>query len=94
MSLRANYGKQFNAQPSFGIFLLKNHLPKLPADDNAVWERVHVFKFTEYIKPEERNEVQRDRTQDARITGEAVLAWLVERWRLYRIGGRVASAKH
>lgn len=84
MSLRANYGKQFNAMPSFTIWMLTNHEPKLAADDDAIWERVHVFKFDQYIKPEERDETVRDRVTDPAVTGSAILAACLRGWRRYR----------
>jgi putative DNA primase/helicase len=84
LAMRANYGKQFESTPVYGMWLLVNDLPKLPADDPAIWERVHVFHFREYIKPEDRDEALRDRTVDPAVTGSAVLAWLLEGWKRLR----------
>jgi len=89
VSMRANYGKQFTALPTYGIWFLVNELPHLPPDDNAVWERVHVLKFPNYIAPEQRSEVKRDRAIDPAIVGSAVLRWLVEGWVRYQEAGRL-----
>jgi putative DNA primase/helicase len=82
--MRANYGQQFEATPVYGMWLLVNDLPKLPADDPAIWERVHVFHFKEYIAADQRDEALRDRTTNPAITGSAVLAWLLEGWQRLR----------
>jgi P4 family phage/plasmid primase-like protien len=92
MSMRANYGKQFEALPTYAIWLLTNEAPKVAADDSAVWERVHVFRFTEYIAPEDRDETKRDQVVDTAVTGSAALNLIVQGWRRLRdeLHGRLA----
>lgn len=80
ISLRKNYGEQYEALPTFGLWILTNYQPKLPADDDAIWERLHVFPFNQYIKPEERDETERDKVVNPAITGSAVLAELLRGW--------------
>jgi putative DNA primase/helicase len=45
-SMRANYGRQFESMPTYTLWMLTNHQPKIPADDAAIWERLHVLAFT------------------------------------------------
>jgi putative DNA primase/helicase len=85
LSIRANYGKQFESLPTFAMWLLTNETPKLTADDDAVWERVHVFAFEQQIPPDERDETERDKVVNPEITGSAIL-WAIEQgwWRFVR----------
>ncbi len=82
-AMRANYGRQFTAKPVFGLWLATNYQPKLPADDEAMWERLHVFEFTAQIPPEDRDQTERDKVIDPTITGSAVLAFLEAGWWRY-----------
>lgn len=92
MSIRGIFGHQIAVLPTFGLWLLTNELPKLDASDDAMWERLHVFKFDVYIPPEERDETERDHVTDAERTGSAVLAWAEEGWWRYKqaVGNRLA----
>lgn len=80
LSIRANYGSQFETLPTFALWLLSNYAPKLPADDDAIWERLHVFPFEHQIPPEERDETERDKVVNPEITGSAVLWQIEEGW--------------
>ncbi len=84
-TMRANYGKQFEALPTFALWLLTNETPKLTAEDDAVWERVHVFAFEHQIAATERDETERDHVVDPKLTGSAIL-WQIEQgwWRYVR----------
>lgn len=84
LSLRANYGKQFTTLPTFAIWLRTNHEPKLAADDEGIWERTHLFKFTAYIAPEERDENERDRVTNPAVTGSAILNDVIDGWKRLR----------
>jgi putative DNA primase/helicase len=83
ISLRANYGKQFETLPVFALWILTNHQPKLPADDDAIWERVHVFPFNEFIPKAERDETERDKVINPNITGSAIINDLLGGWRRF-----------
>ena len=71
-----------------------NDLPRLPFDDNAVFERVHIFHFTEYIPPEQRSERIRDQAVSPAVTGAAWLWWGIQGYRRLRdeFGGRLVLA--
>lgn len=56
------------------IMLVTNHLPTLPADDKAVWERVRVIPFDVFI-PREDRDPQLVRTLQAESDG--ILTWVV-----------------
>jgi len=71
--------------PSHLPFLITNHLPKVPADDPALWARLLVIPFDQSFLGRE------DRNLEDRLGNElpAVLAWAAAGWRDYRELGRL-----
>ena len=71
--------------PSHLPFLITNHLPKVPADDPALWARLLVIPFDQSFLGRE------DRGLEDRLRAElpAVLAWAVAGWEDYRRRGRL-----
>jgi len=66
--------------PSHLPILITNHLPKVPADDPALWARLRVIPFTEsFIGREDTGLEDRLRLELA-----GVLAWAVAGWHDYR----------
>ena len=39
------FEEYFEYRPQFKVFLATNHLPKITARDDAIWERVHRIPF-------------------------------------------------
>jgi putative DNA primase/helicase len=79
---RAPFGRhEVNFQPTHTLILLTNHKPQVPADDYALWQRIHLVPFTmkfvdEPVGPDER---QRDPSLAEKLNAEGpgILAWLV-----------------
>jgi putative DNA primase/helicase len=71
--------------PSHLPFLITNHLPKVPADDPALWARLLVIPFDQSFLGRE------DRGLQDRLSAQlpAVLAWAVAGWDDYRQRGRL-----
>ena len=71
--------------PSHLPFLITNHLPKVPADDPALWARLLVIPFDQSFLGRE------DRGLEDRLSADlpAVLAWAVAGWDDYRRRGRL-----
>jgi putative DNA primase/helicase len=71
--------------PSHLPFLITNHLPKVPADDPALWARLLVIPFDQSFLGRE------DRDLEDRLGAElpTVLAWAVAGWDDYRQRGRL-----
>jgi putative DNA primase/helicase len=71
--------------PSHLPFLITNHLPKVPADDPALWARLLVIPFDQSFLGRE------DRGLEDRLVAElpSVLAWAVAGWQDYRGRGRL-----
>lgn len=79
---REMYGKrQVPFRPTHTLFLLTNHKPQAPADDYALWQRIHLIPFTQSFvdNPSACNERSADPGLAERLKGEAsgILAWLV-----------------
>jgi putative DNA primase/helicase len=70
-------------RPSHLPVLITNHLPKVPADDPALWARLLVIPFEQSFLGRE------DRGLEDRLCGdlEAVLAWAVRGWTDYQANG-------
>jgi putative DNA primase/helicase len=71
--------------PSHLPFLITNHLPKVPADDPALWARLLVIPFDQSFLGRE------DRNLEDRLREElpSVLAWAVAGWDDYQHRGRL-----
>jgi putative DNA primase/helicase len=70
-------------KPSHLPVLITNHLPKVPADDPALWARLLVIPFEQSFLGRE------DRDLEDRLCGdlESVLAWAVQGWTDYQAAG-------
>lgn len=84
ISARPPYGKhQIEFKPSHLLLLLTNKRPKIPANDQALWRRIHLlpFQYSYLPNPDPLNPLERkeDKGLKARIQAEApgILAWLV-----------------
>jgi len=68
-------------RPSHTLFLLTNHKPGIPANDYAMWDRVHLVSFAlSFVdEPEKLFERKRDPLLPEKLKQEAsgILAWLV-----------------
>lgn len=73
-------GKDFvNFHPSHSLFMLTNHLPRVPADSRAAWARIRVVPYDVSFEGRE------DTTLEERLELEydAALAWAVDGLRDY-----------
>jgi len=66
--------------PSHQPFLITNHLPKVPADDPALWARLLVVPFDQCFLGREDRGLEERLAQDL----PAVLAWAVNGWTDYQ----------
>jgi putative DNA primase/helicase len=79
---RAPFGrKQVTFRPTHKLFLLTNYKPQAPANDYALWARLHLIPFTlSFIsEPQKENERKADPELLEKLKQEApgILAWLV-----------------
>lgn len=80
--------------PSHSLMMVTNHLPQLPADDPAVWERIIQIPFDVVVPPEQRDPYLETKLRD---DADAVLAWALAGLQAYLRDGlrppaRVAEA--
>jgi putative DNA primase/helicase len=69
-------------KPAAKIWVATNHLPKVPSEDDALWERIREIPFNVTIPEHERDSTVRSRLLEPEH-GAAILAWAVEgclRW--------------
>lgn len=84
--IEANYMYQnpVTFLPSHTLVMLTNHLPKVSADDPAVWRRILVVPFDVVIPPEERDPKL---TAKLKAVPNAVLTWVYQGWLAYQEQG-------
>ena len=89
ITARELHSHPFEFAPAFTPMMLTNFLPKLPANDPAVWRRVVVVPFDIVIP-----ETHRDPHQPSRLEhhADAILAWALEGWREYSARGLMKPA--
>jgi putative DNA primase/helicase len=82
LNARAPYGKRpVQFSPTHLLFLLTNERPVAPANDDALWERIHLIPFNiRFVdNPHGPNERKADHDLLEKLKAEAsgILAWLV-----------------
>lgn len=81
ITARAVYGKTaVTFDPSHTAFVATNFLPKVSADDDAIWRRIRVIPFEVKVLPEEKDAQLDEKLQ---LGADAFLAWAVQGWRDY-----------
>ncbi len=76
------YQNEITFMPQFALWIATNDRPKLPEDDNAVWERIREIPFRVQIPRAERDPSIREELRDPNRHGAAILAWAIEGLRL------------
>lgn len=82
---RALYRDPIQFEPSHSLFMVTNHLPKVPGNDPAVWRRLRVVPFDVVIPEGERDPQLKHRLKLTAV--DAVLTWAVEGLADYRARG-------
>ena len=80
ITARELYQKQISFYPSHLPLFVTNHLPKVSADDKAVWRRLRVVPF-DVVIPEKEQDGHLDEKLQAEA--DAMLTWAVEGWKDY-----------
>jgi putative DNA primase/helicase len=75
------FEEYFEYRPQFKVFLATNHLPKITARDDAIWERVHRIPFLVQIPKQDRDKQLEDKLR-SELPG--ILAWMVRGCRAWQ----------
>jgi len=78
ITARFLYREPFEFLPTFVIWLMCNHAPRVPHDDDACWRRIYVIPFTVSLSAEERDPSVKQRLRTDPATQSAVLRWMVD----------------
>ena len=90
--VRFLYHESFEIVERGRLWFSTNFAPKLPDDDDAVWRRVRVVPFNHAIPEEKRDpDVKRDLC-NPKLSGAAILAWLVKGCLAYQKEGLTPPA--
>jgi len=92
LNARAVYGKRhIEFIPSHLLILLTNNKPHAPANDYALWQRIHLIPFgLSFVdRPEKSHERKADKRLAEKLKAEApgILAWLVRGFLEYQKHG-------
>ena len=86
VTARSLYKTPITFKPSAKIWTATNHQPRVPADDDALWERIREIPFTVSIPEGERDPSVRSQLRDPKH-GAAILAWAVLGCLLWQVEG-------
>jgi putative DNA primase/helicase len=75
MTARFLYKENFEFCPTFKIFLVANDKPLIRGEDSAMWERVKLIPFRQFIPVGERD---KDLGEKLKGEGKGILAWMVK----------------
>jgi len=75
MTARFLYREHFEFYPTFKIFLVANDKPIIRGEDSAMWERVKLIPFKQFIPLAERD---KDLAETLKEEGQGILAWMVK----------------
>ena len=83
LSARPNYGNDIiQFRPTHSIFLQTNFLPRIPANDVALWERIKIinfpFRFVDSPKKENERPIDRSLADKLKAEKNGILTWLVQ----------------
>lgn len=70
--------------PTWHLWLISNHRPRIRGTDNGVWRRVALVEFLHTIPAEKRDHARIDRLKDE---AAGVLGWLVRGCKWWQLGG-------
>lgn len=84
LTARFLHAEFFDFAPTFKCWLVTNHLPRVPAHDQAIWDRLHLIPFQVRFEPEDQ-----DPELPAKLKDEApgILRWIVDGAREWYEGG-------
>ncbi|MCK5682027.1 hypothetical protein KAI46_14575 [bacterium] len=93
MSGKASYAKTYTEfDPSHTLVITSNRIPKMPGDDDALWQRLIFIDFRiKFVDdPQASHERQKDRSRPSQIMKElpAILAWMVAGCLRWQAAGR------
>jgi putative DNA primase/helicase len=83
ITARHLYAEHFDFAPQFKLWLALNHLPRVSADDGAIWRRILRIGFEHTVPAGQRDKTLKPYLRDPNGGAPAVLAWAVEgclRW--------------
>lgn len=75
MTARFLYRENFEFHPTFKIFLVANDKPLIRGEDCAMWERVKLIPFKQFIPLVERD---KDLGEKLKEEGKGILDWMVQ----------------
>lgn len=76
ITTRSHHQETFEFVPQFTIWVITNKRPQVPHDDTGIWRRIREIPFTNKFKIVDTS--IRTTLTNPSISGEAILAWMVQ----------------
>ncbi|KWU07167.1 hypothetical protein AEL97_11795, partial [Lactobacillus crispatus] len=81
---RQQYGKEFEYQPSYKIWMATNHKPLIRGTDEGIWRRLILIPF-EYQVPKDK--IDRNLKYKLEAESMGILNWIVEGAIMWQVEG-------
>jgi putative DNA primase/helicase len=75
VTARFLYGEFFEFVPQGKLFLATNHKPNIRGDDEAIWRRIRLVPFTNYVPPDRQDKYLPEKL---RTEYPGILNWMIE----------------
>ncbi len=87
VTARYLYAEAFEFAPSFTLWLVANHTPRVNPEDGAMWRRILLVPFPHTVPLDMVDPKVKLALTDPKVAGPAVLAWIVRGCLLWREDG-------
>ena len=89
VTARFLYGKEFEFEPEFKIWMATNHKPVISGTDDGIWRRIAIVPF-EYKIPKDKIDKKLTGKLKAELAG--ILNWCIEGYQMWRENGLMEPA--
>jgi putative DNA primase/helicase len=79
------HSNEFVYKPTFKIWIMLNHLPRIRGTDNGIWRRIQVIPFTQTFEGAQDDKTLLETLQGSELSG--ILNWALEGLREWRSQG-------
>lgn len=77
------YKESFEFVPQFTLWLMTNKCPKIKSDSDPTWKRILRVPFAYTVPPEKKSRKLKKTLINLKISGPAILAWIVKGSKLF-----------
>jgi len=83
------YQEEFEFRQVGTLWLIANHAPKVPSDEEATWRRILRIPFEKTIPRDDRDPKVKKALTNPKSAGPAILAWAMQGYRRWKEQGKL-----